>query len=99
MHIEEIINRFEKVKKIGDKSYQCLCKSHADKNSSLTITEEDNKILVYCHAGCTTQQVLSSVGLTEKDLFNNVQQKSQIVAEYIYRDENGNPLYKVIRFE
>ena len=44
MHIEEIINRFEKVKKIGDKSYQCLCKSHADKNSSLTITEEDNKI-------------------------------------------------------
>jgi len=49
--------------------------------------------------GCSTQQVLSSIGLTEKDLFNNVQQKPQIVAEYIYRDENGNPLYKVIRFK
>jgi len=99
MHIDEIINRFEKVKKIGDKSYQCLCKSHADKKSSLTITEENNKILVYCHAGCTTQQVLSSVGLTEKDLFNNVQQKTQLVAEYIYQDEEWKPLYKVMRFE
>lgn len=99
MHIEDIIGRFQGVKKIGEKSYQCLCKSHADKNSSLTITEEDNKILVYCHAGCTTQQVLSSVGLTEKDLFNNVQQKPQKVAEYIYRDEENKPLYKVIRFE
>jgi len=99
MRLDEIINRFEKVKKIGDKSYQCLCKSHADKKSSLTITEENNKILVYCHAGCTTQQVLSSVGLTEKDLFNNVQQKTQLVAEYIYQDEEWKPLYKVMRFE
>jgi len=99
MRLDEIINRFEKVRKIGEKSYQCLCKSHPDKKESLTITEKDNKILIHCHAGCTTQQVLSSIGLTEKDLFNDKQQKSQIEAEYIYRDENNNPLYKVIRFE
>lgn len=49
--------------------------------------------------GCDNGSILSKVGLTEKDLFNNVQQKPQIVAEYIYRDEEENPLYKVIRFE
>lgn len=43
---------------------------------------------------------MASVGLTEKDLFNNVvSEKPHIVAEYIYKDEEGNPLYKVIRFE
>ena len=70
-----------------------------DERASLTITEEDNKILMHCHAGCDTNTILSKVGLAEKDLFNNAQQKSQIEAEYIYRDENGKPLYKVIRFE
>lgn len=25
MHVEEIIGRFQGVKKIGEKSYQCLC--------------------------------------------------------------------------
>ena len=98
MRLDEILNKFEKVKKIGDKSYQCLCKSHPDKKESLTITEENDKILMYCHAGCSLDSILASVGLTEKDLFNNAQQKSQIEVEYIYRDENNNPLYKVIRF-
>lgn len=50
MHIEEIITKFQGVKKIGDKSYQCKCSSHKDDKASLTITEEDNKILMYCHA-------------------------------------------------
>ena len=48
--------------------------------------------------GCSLQDILSAVGLTEKDLFNDIQQKSQIEAEYVYRDENNNPLYKVMRF-
>lgn len=99
MHINEIINRFQGAKLIGNNSYQCICPSHPDKKASLTITEEDNKILMHCHAGCDTNSILSKVGLIEKDLFNNVQQKPQIVAEYIYRDEEGSPLYKVIRFE
>lgn len=43
--------------------------------------------------------ILRAVGLTEKDLFNNVQKKPEIVAEYIYNDKEGKKLYKVIRFE
>lgn len=99
MHIEQIISRFQGVKKIGDKSYQCRCNNHKDDKASLTITEEDNKILMHCHAGCDTKDILAAVGLTEKDLFNNVQEKPRVVAEYIYKDEQGNPLYKVLRYE
>lgn len=101
MHLNEIVNKFQGAKLIGDNSYQVKCPAHKDEKASLTITEEDNKILMYCHAGCSTQDILSSVGLTEKDLFNNppASQKPQVVAEYIYKDKNSNPLFKVMRFE
>ena len=99
MHIEEIVNKFNNARKIGENSYQVRCKSHKDDKASLTITEEDNKILMYCHAGCSLNQILASVGLQEKDLFNNVQEKTKVVAEYIYTDEDNKPLYKVMRFE
>lgn len=49
--------------------------------------------------GCDTKNILAAVGLTEKDLFNNVQEKPHVVAEYIYTDENKKPLYKVMRYE
>lgn len=50
MHIEEIINRFQGVKKLNENSYQTLCPAHIDKKASLTITKDNDKILMYCHA-------------------------------------------------
>lgn len=99
MHLNEIIGKFEGVKQIGNNSFQCLCPSHLDSKQSLTITEEDNKILMHCFAGCDNKDILSKIGLSEKDLFNNEKTVSKVVAEYIYRDENNKPLFKVMRFE
>ena len=99
MHIEDIIGRFQDCKIIGEKSYQVMCPSHNDSKASLTITEEDNKILMHCHAGCDTLNILNAVGLTEKDLFNNIKEKPKVVAEYIYRKEDGTPVFKVLRYE
>lgn len=99
MHLEEIVSKFQDAKKIGDKSYQVKCAAHRDEKASLTITEDDNKILLYCHAGCDTLSILNSVGLEEKDLFNNVKEKPKVVAEYIYKNEKGVPAFKVIRYE
>lgn len=54
---------------------------------------------MHCHAGCDTKSILSAIGLTEKDLFNNEEkQKPKLDKEYFYRDEKGIPLYKVMRF-
>lgn len=50
MHLNEIVNRFQDAKLIGENQYQCRCGSHDDKKNSLTITEQDNKILIHCHA-------------------------------------------------
>lgn len=99
MHLNEIMNRFQGAKLIGNNSYQCKCVAHKDDKASLTVTEEDNKILLHCHAGCSTSDILRAIGLTEKDLFNNQKVKPRVVAEYIYRDEEDKPLYKVVKYE
>ena len=72
MHLNEILNYFNDIKKIGNNSYQCKCPSHDDKKASLTITEDNNKILMHCHAGCELEYILKSIGMKEKDLFNNL---------------------------
>ena len=99
MHLDEIVSRFQNAKLIGENQYQCRCPVHQDDKASLTISEENGKILMYDHAGCATPDILRAVGLTEKDLFNEVQKKPEVVAEYLYKDAEGNTLYKVMRFE
>lgn len=74
----------------------CVCPCHNDKKASLTVSIGDNGGLVFfCHAGCRTEDILSSIGLTFSDIspergqanvtkgkfdFNNV------VAAYEYRN-------------
>lgn len=60
MHIDEIITRFKDAKKIGNNQYQCKCSSHKDDKASLTITEEDNKILMHCFARLRYKKYFSS---------------------------------------
>lgn len=50
MHLKEIIGYFDNAKKLNENSYQVRCPAHKDDKASLTITEEDNKILMHCHA-------------------------------------------------
>lgn len=101
MTLEEIVRRFDGAKKINNNSYQVKCPSHKDDKASLTITQEGDKILIYCHAGCDIKDILEAVELNESDLFNNDSSttKSKIAIEYIYYVENCKPLYKVIRLE
>lgn len=65
----DILSRLKAVKQTGSNQYLCLCPAHNDKKSSLTITVKNDKTLLHCHAGCTTANILSAVGLELKDLF------------------------------
>ena len=50
-------------------SFSGLCPSHDDKSASLSITLENDKILFYCHTGCTIERICSSLGIEQTDLF------------------------------
>lgn len=45
------------------------CPAHEDRSPSLSITLKEDRILLYCFAGCETERVLDSLGLEWGDLF------------------------------
>jgi len=69
MNLGEVLSRFGTVKIQADKSHMAKCPAHEDKQASLHITVSGESILLKCFAGCSTEAVVSAVGLTLSDLF------------------------------
>ena len=55
--------------KLNNNSIVALCPSHNDKSPSLTASYTDEKILVRCHAGCTFEEIVSSLGMKQFQFF------------------------------
>lgn len=69
MTLETVLSHFQHVEKRGDGKYQCRCPAHRDKEASLSISQGRNgKIVMYCHAGCETKDILSAAGLDMSDI-------------------------------
>jgi len=67
---QKILSRLKEVKERGDDDWQAKCPAHDDDNPSLSISMAgDSKILLKCHAGCETEEVVRALGLKMKDLF------------------------------
>lgn len=65
----DILQRLEGVKG-RDGKYMARCPNHGDSNPSLSVSlGDDNKILLKCFAGCSTEAIVWSMGLEPKDLF------------------------------
>lgn len=98
----------------GD-GWMACCPAHDDRNPSLSLTERNGRILVHCHAGCSQEAVIDALrarGLwpeakTEPLPSRKARSKTKrqpepegpIVAEYVYTDEAGRPLFRVTRHE
>lgn len=67
--IQEFLSLLDKVKKTGNSQWMACCPAHGDDTPSLAISEDNRKILVHCHAGCTPENIASAVGLRVNDLF------------------------------
>src|SRR5437870_4633903 len=63
-----IAAKCQSARRTGDR-WQCLCPSHDDTQASLTITAKDDRVLIHCHAGCSTRIILQDLNLTERYLF------------------------------
>ncbi|MER6603889.1 toprim domain-containing protein [Streptomyces parvus] len=81
-------------------AWQCV--AHEDRAPSLSVTQSSKGVLINCHAGCATEDVVTALNLTMSDLFDEPlerRQRPQVVAEYSYCDEAGELLYSVRRIE
>ena len=106
MTCEEFISKLEGVQESGG-GWVARCPAHGDDNPSLSIARgEDGRVLVHCHAGCSAEQVVESMGLKMADLmpandksYRTVRGRwGKWVCDYVYTDEFGKVLYKSCRY-
>ena len=100
MKAAQFARNFSRVTRRGD-WYDAPCPAHDDRRPSLSFKDGDRGLIVRCHAGCSLEQIVGRLGISVRDLFNNAPaaRSSRIVATYPYRDEGGELLYEVVRFE
>ncbi|MFN7947022.1 MAG: AAA family ATPase [Blastocatellia bacterium] len=113
MRLENFVSLLKGVKQCG-KGWKALCPAHEDRRPSLSISEGDNgRILLTCHAGCSTDAIVQASGLRMSDLFAEPQERQnysnrhykrngdrkKIVATYNYHDESCRLLFQAVRYE
>jgi len=79
------------------------CPHHGDTTPSMSVSVgAEGRVIVKCHRGCATEDIVADVSLTMRDLFETepaAPKKSQstIVATYSYTDESGVELFQCVR--
>ncbi len=96
-------------KRHGD-NWTARCPAHEDDNPSLSVSRgRDGRVLVKCHRGCTTEAIVSALGLSIGDLFveraggevahGAPPPHPRAIAHYDYADEHGEVLFQTVRYE
>jgi len=84
------------------------CPAHDDRSPSLSVKANTagDGVIVFCHGGCATADVMAALGLGLGDLYDEPRterprkpMRPKHVAAYPYCDENAEVLFEVRRFE
>lgn len=86
--------------------YTALCPAHDDNNASLSIKIANNQVLLHCHAGCSTESIVSTIGLSMSELFldeptrqKTDKKKKTNTITYEYHAADGSLAYNKQRYE
>ena len=99
MTLEEFGSRLKGAKphtfKEGKRGYRACCPAHDDDTPSFAVWEGiDGWLHVKCQRGCSEQAILGAMGLVDADR----RLAPMETVEYVYRDEDGTPLFKKVRY-
>ena len=103
MNLSDLLAKLRSVKH-GNGGWTACCPAHEDRHASLSIgTGSDGRILLRCHAGCSTEAVVAALGLKLADLFaprsgKGPDQRPRMVETYDYTDEQGKLLFQCVRY-
>jgi hypothetical protein len=64
----EFVERLEGVRR-RDAGWVARCPAHEDRHPSLSVRENNGRILVHCFAGCSVDAIVAALGLELHDLF------------------------------
>jgi hypothetical protein len=77
--------------------YVARCPAHDDDNASLSLREEDGKVLVRCHRGCSQEAVIDALRV-RKLWPERIERAAEQAIVYDYVAENGALLFQTVRF-
>lgn len=106
MEVTDVLTRLNGVKGgDGQWSARCPCRND-DNNPSLSIAEENGRILMHCHrgSGCDVFKICESIGISVAEIMPDdpKPQKTKsgltLVASYDYIDEAGQLLFQKLRY-
>lgn len=67
--LDDIAEHFDQASPSGD-GYRAMCPCHSDVKPSLHLSAgRDKGVILHCHAGCQTEDILKAVNLNYRDLF------------------------------
>lgn len=70
MTIETFLSRLHKVKKRGHGQWMACCPAHDDRTPSMTIKDDNGKILMKCWGqGCSVFDICAAIGMEVHELF------------------------------
>jgi CHC2 zinc finger len=80
--LDHLLDRLRGVRRCGEQ-WIAICPGHPDKNPSLSIREDTEKILLHCFAGCTVEAICAAVGIAVRDLFNLPRQSRKFLPFFV----------------
>lgn len=69
--VQLVLQHLDGVKPAGKGQWQARCPVHDDAHASLSIGQGDKGVVLHCHAGCETSDILRTMRLSERDLFSS----------------------------
>lgn len=107
-NLDVFLARLDGVKGRGSQ-WMARCPAHPDKTPSLSVRlGNDGRVLLHCHAGCATRDVLAALKLEPSDLFPTNGHRPELrrpralgtpTVTYDYRDAAGTLVYQAVRYE
>lgn len=106
MTLEEFVSKLEGQKNWSNGNYQCRCPAHEDRVQSLSVSELEDRILVYCHAGCNYSDICYAMGIQVADLWKDTTSQEHLVPYWQQQPEkvwnylniDGTVAFQEVRF-
>lgn len=96
--ITRALNAAGKTHRTSGGRIMAQCPAHPDRTPSLAITRGTNQpVILKCHAGCHTTDILNALNLTWADISTDNTPVTTEPVHYTYTDLDGNILYRVVR--
>ena len=74
--IQNVVSQLN-ARRLREGEYRARCPVHQGKsNTSLSIKDAGDRVLIHCHAGCNLDDILAALGMkSARELFGSVQSK------------------------